>query len=345
MQDFEWLEANAERIALSLTNSHFGEGAPAHQRQAYARDKCLEDARFHIHHLAEALRANSEKLFVEYIGWVKVVLNSRNVGEQDLHEHLERFSNVLGDEAPADCARRPLEFVRSAMSALPSLPATTVSYIDIGQPYSELANSYLQMLLRLDLRAAVDSLVSEVQEKGLSISDLFEHVISPTQREVGRLWQNNSVSVLQEHYCTAATELVLTRLSRSFAGNWRQVRALTLCAAGEQHCIGLKMLSELLEADGWTVSYIGQNTPARDVVDFLRRFPTDVIAISVGTALNMPSTRSLVRTIRTADLPHPPRILVGGAALLNADLWQTLEADAWAPTVSDGLDAANRLVA
>jgi len=53
-----------------------------------------------------------------------------------------------------------------------------------------------------------------------------------------------------------------------------------------------------------------------------------------------------VEKIKNVPFKTAPAILLGGAVLAsNPEVWNTIEADAFARTVSEGLDAANRLVA
>jgi MerR family transcriptional regulator, light-induced transcriptional regulator len=226
---------------------------------------------------------------------------------------------------------------------LPRLPDTLPSFIDTIDPLSELANSYLKSLLLLNRDDAI-SLILQKFKTGLTIQDLFKRVIYPVQREVGRLWQENRITVLQEHYCTAATDLLIARLKHKARGVPRSVTALAVCPEGEEHSLGIKMFSDLLEADGWRVAYIGPKCPSADVLQHVRAYSVDLVAISVATLLNLSKIKELV--VRIKSLEHRPSIVIGGAAVnSNPELWKYLSADGAATDVSDGVDMANRLVA
>jgi methanogenic corrinoid protein MtbC1 len=230
------------------------------------------------------------------------------------------------------------------MAALPTLPDTVPALIDPSQPFADVANSYLRSLLTLDRAGAVEHVLNHF-ESGLTIQQLFDHVITPVQREVGRLWQQNQITVVQEHFCTAATEMLIARLRRKHLGVLRGVSALAICAEGEEHCLGLKMLSDLLEADGWNVYYAGSKPPATEVLKHLASNKTDLVALSVATALNLSSMRRLIREIKALPPEQTPRVLVGGMALTgDQKLWKKIGADAFAASVGEGLEQANRLV-
>ena len=340
----EWLNTNVGPIAQAITDRTFAK-RPDLQRKygELGRKKCEDDTVYHLHYLSEAIATNDKGMFVNYIGWAKIMLYSRGIDPANLADNLESMAHVLQIKAPKNCRKLFAEFIRSATTKLGKLPYTLPSFIDPVDPLSELADSYLKALLLLNREAAI-SMVLQQLEMGLSIQDLFKHVIYPVQREVGRLWQENRITVLQEHYCTAATDLLITRLKHKSRGVPRGVTALAVCPDGEEHSLGIKMFSDLLESDGWRVAYIGPKCPSIDVLHHVKVFSVDLVAISVATPLNLSKTKELITRLKS--LEHPPSILVGGAAVnSNPELWKHLAADGAAFDVTDGIDMANSLVA
>jgi len=56
----------------------------------------------------------------------------------------------------------------------------------------------------------------------------------------------NEVSVAQEHYCTAATQLIMSQLyPHIFAGEKTERTLIATCVAGDLHEIGIRMVSDL----------------------------------------------------------------------------------------------------
>ena len=308
------------------------------------KQKCIDDNTFHLHYLAEAIASGSPRMFIDYVGWAKIMLASRGIDQEDLQENLATMERVLAERAPRSEKQLVTSYLREATSALPALPETVPPLIDPQHPFAEVANAYLASLLTLDRNGAIEHVMQQL-EAGMSIQQLFNHVITPVQREVGRLWQQNQITVVQEHFCTAATEMLLARLRRKHTGVFRSVYAMAICAEGEEHCLGLKMFSDLLESDGWNVYYVGTKPPVAEVLKHLTNNKTDLVALSVATALNLGSMRTLVAGIKSLPPERTPRILVGGMALAtDSQLWQKMGADAFAASVVEGLEQANRLV-
>lgn len=341
----EWLSENIPAIATEITEQHFHLHPELSEKYgSQGRKKCTEDSVFHLHYLAEAVAANSPKIFCDYVAWAKVMLVSRGIDWRELAANLEQMARVLRGNAPTE--HQPVfdSMIEIALAELPAFAERLPGFIGPGEPFASLANAYLEALLVLDREGAINKVLEAMKEQ-MSLSDLFNHVISPVQREIGRLWQQNQITVLQEHYCTAATELLIARIRKDFIGNKRLVRALALCPEDEEHSLGIKMFAELLESDGWNVTYIGGKVPERDVLKHLKSHKTELVAVSVATALNLSRMRQLITAIRQLPLVPRPRILAGGAALLgDQNLWKTMGADAFAANLPEGLDMANKLV-
>ena len=342
----DWLLQNVEPVALGVTAKLFTATSELNRKYGQrGRTRCLEDTRYHLLYLSEAVAGGSTRLFENYVGWAKVMLASRRIGVADLSKNLELIAEQISKKAPRALRSVLLEPIRSAIAVLPTQPDRVPTFLDPSNPFADLANEYMGFLLVLK-REEGFSLISRRLNSGLAIKDLLEHVVKPVQQEVGRLWQENRITVIQEHYCTAANDILLSGLRHKTRGIQRNVSALAVCAEREQHCLGLRMFADLLQADGWRVAFAGPNCPTSQVMKQIDDTRPDLVAISSTTALSLGQARELINQIRMVPPKLAPAILLGGAVLSsNPELCDSIKADAFARTVSDGLDAANRLAA
>jgi MerR family transcriptional regulator, light-induced transcriptional regulator len=341
----EWLNTNSKILAREITSEHFHRHPELDERyRQKGRERCIEDTAYHLHYLAEAIAADSPSLFTSYLGWAKIMLSARGIPPADLVSHLRTTMHIIEQRAASIDVLAIANIVNAALAALPHLPDQLPSFIDPQKPFAADAEKYLHALLILDREDAIQPILTMV-ESGTRVSDVFEHVLVPVQQEIGRLWQQNQITVVQEHFCTAATDMLISKLTHQFVAISRQVSALTMCTEGEEHCLGIKMLTEILEADGWRATYVGANPPIVDVIKYLHRHPTDLAAISVVNPMNLSRARQLIASIKTLPKDRIPRILVGGGALnADPDRWKMLGADGFAESLLDGLDKANRLI-
>ena len=178
-----------------------------------------------------------------------------------------------------------------------------------------LRDSYLDALRRGDRRAAFRAL-DDALDAGAELDDLYLDVVQPAMREIGRLWEQNVLTVAEEHAATAITQAAMARMfERVFV--WRDVRTprlLAACAEDERHQMGLRMLCDLLELDGWETTYLGASVPVESLVDFVHKHNPDVVALSATIAPHIPRIRDAITAIRDATLPKQPLIAVGGRA-------------------------------
>ncbi|WP_281998890.1 cobalamin B12-binding domain-containing protein [Priestia flexa] len=95
-------------------------------------------------------------------------------------------------------------------------------------------------------------------ENGSSLVDTYRLI--STMYQIGQWWQENKISVADEHLATATCDYIIARLQ--FTVNKEKLpskRALLFCVEGEGHYIGLKMLASLLEKYKWEVGNLGAN--------------------------------------------------------------------------------------
>ena len=199
---------------------------------------------------------------------------------------------------------------------------------------------YLQAVLAGDRRRAF-GVVDAAREAGVGLRELYLEVFQPALREVGRLWQENRITVADEHLATAITQTAMSRLYDDLFTGAAPARRLLVaaCADHERHEVGLRMICDLLEMEGWDTVFLGATVPVEDLVETVRRREPDVVALSASIAPHLPRLRETIRALR-AGIPDPPLIAVGGRPFLSdPGLAEELGADL---TASDAAEAARR---
>ncbi|HEX8560431.1 MAG TPA: cobalamin-dependent protein [Pyrinomonadaceae bacterium] len=339
---------NAARAALAeaVTARHF-ELNPALELRfgAAGREKCLQDARYHLSYLAESMAASLPSLFADYVAWAKVMLEARGVPASDLARNLSVLCDVLRERLPAGAGEAAARYVEEGLARLPQVPADLPAFVSDGEPHAALARAYVEALLA-GRRHEASRLVLDAAEGGVGVRDLYLHVFQRSQREVGRLWQLNLLSVAQEHYCTAATQLVMSQLYPRIFSTERNGRTLVAaCVAGDLHEIGLRMVADFFEMEGWDTFYVGANAPAASVVQAVAERGADVLAVSATITSHVRELREVVAAVRASGECRGVKILAGGYPFNVAPgLWREVGADASAADAEGAVTAAARLV-
>ena len=207
-----------------------------------------------------------------------------------------------------------------------------------GQPVSSVTAAYLAAVLDGDRRRAM-TVVDDAREAGMGLRDLYVEVFQPALREVGRLWQENRITVADEHLATAITQAAMSRLyGELFAPHPGPPRLLiAACTDSERHEVGLRMVCDLLEMEGWDTRFLGATVPTERLVKMILEEKPDVVALSAALAHHLPHLAETIRAIRAATGAAGPVIAVGGrpflgdsglAARVGADLTATDAAQA-----------------
>jgi signal transduction histidine kinase len=155
----------------------------------------------------------------------------------------------------------------------------------------------------------------------------------------------NQATVAQEHYCTAATQLVMAQLYPYLFSQPKNGRRLVATSvADELHEVGLRIVTDLFEANGWDTVYFGANVPFQGLLQALEQHRPDLLLISATIAYHLPAVEELIARVRSAAVDPAVTILVGGYPFnLDPELWRRVGADASAADAMGALQTANRL--
>jgi len=310
---------------------------------AAGRERCREDIAYHCLVLSESMNAADANIFLRYVAWGKSVLVNRNVRTDDLIDCLLIMKEVIAETVSEATEQLAEEQIQLALDSFESFADMPPSCIDPSSSLSNLANSYLEALLSSD-REQARKVIQSGGRNGLGMVDIYRYVFQPVQREVGRLWQVNQISVAQEHYCTAATEMLMGEVS---AGKLEAKHDghffVGACVAGEQHAIGIRMVTEVMEAQGWRTYLTGANTPTASLVEMVKRLNVDVLGVSCATAMHLPAVRQLIGAVR--DCGQRTRVVLGGKMFNEfPDLWKKMGADGFAEDAVSAVRVAGKLV-
>lgn len=320
-----------------------------HMQKRYGklgRVKCIEDTNYHLMFLSEALAASSPELFSDYVSWAKILLAGLNIPTEDFASNLQIISSVLLENAPGEMHSTLTHYIDSGLSQLYALSAPPESRLSGGENYTELAQDYLQALLQTD-RQRANQLILDAVQAGTPVKDLYLHVFQRSQYELGHLWHLNEVTIAHEHYCTAATQMIISQLypyivSRHKTGR----RVIAASVSGELHELGIRMVADFFEMAGWESMFLGANTPITDIVKLLIEYRADVLAVSATMTFHVSRVAALVDAVRNSPRCRSVKIIVGGHPFnIAPDLWEEVGADGHGGNAQEAVDLAERLIA
>ena len=318
------------------------------------REKCHEDARYHLNYLAEAVGAGQPDLFADYVLWAKFMLQGRGVPPEDLIDNLKVIREVAASRLSKDAQEVAVKCIDAGLDQLmvganasqgSSISAELPCRITQDNPLCELATTFLNALLRGE-RQEASAMIFRAIDDGIPIKSLYLNVFQPSQHEVGRLWQINELTVAQEHYCTAATQLIMSQLYPHIFSTEKNGRSMVAtCVSGDLHEIGVRMISDFFEMEGWDTFYLGANVPVDSVVRSIKDRRADLLAVSATMTYHVGAVRKLIEAVRKDELTKATRIIVGGYPFnLAPTLWQEIGADGHATDAERSVSLAEQLL-
>jgi methanogenic corrinoid protein MtbC1 len=180
------------------------------------------------------------------------------------------------------------------------------------QPAQEV---FLAAILNGD-RATALRIVRAAQKAGHSMLDVNVGIIMQALHEVGHLWETNRISVAVEHMATAAAQYVVARLDEHLAANGDDRGTILITGVqGERHQIGAEMATRVLEADGWTVRYLGTHLPPASILHAVSTVNPDILAVSATMLHNLPAVGALLHAVHEQYGERRPRIAICGAVV------------------------------
>lgn len=202
------------------------------------------------------------------------------------------------------------------------------------------ADALLELIRARRRDDAVDLARAAARQAGLAGA---VKLLAEVQRKVGDLWQQDELTVADEHAATAITDLALAAVCLE-AERRRHAPAgsvVVACAEEEWHVMPARMFAEQLAAAGWEVIFLGASTPAEHLRRFVAADPPAAVAVSCTVPMYLHGARRAVSAGHAAGVP----VIAGGAAFgATPDRAAAIGADAWASTLESAVATLSRWV-
>ena len=180
-----------------------------------------------------------------------------------------------------------------------------------GNPSDEL-NEYIESLIKGD-RISCLRYVNNYMSSNHDYINLYEEVLKKALYEVGRMWEYNKITVASEHLATSITESLLNYIYEDLCTSGKIGKKIILaCTEGEDHQVGIRMVSDVFEKAGWDTYFLGANMPVNELIMFIEKIQPHMIGLSLSVYFNLPNLEKMVRMIREV-FPELP-VIIGGQA-------------------------------
>ncbi len=340
------LDDNMASLAELITELQFKNNPGLLLKYGIAgKKKCGEDNLYHLSYLSVAMQLECTEIFAAYMAWAQKMLEARKIPVKDLSNNLDYIDISCKELLPEEVYEAARFYILKSKERLKNQSTATETYLNNSNPILDDAKQYLDFLLK-GKRSQAQALITALVTNGEPIASIYDNIFKATQHEIGLLWQNNIITVAHEHYCTAATQSIMATLyPYIFTAEKKERKMLACSVSGDMHEIGIRMLSDMFEMDGWDTYYMGANMPEANIISALAEQNPLLLAISVTMPFHITKVQSLIKKIRNNNLLDKVKIMVGGYSFtMVQDLWRKVGADAFAPDAKAAVKLANNMI-
>jgi MerR family transcriptional regulator, light-induced transcriptional regulator len=197
-------------------------------------------------------------------------------------------------------------------------------------------------LLDHDIEAA-DLLLSE----SLAVStpdNIILDIISPVFATIGDLWVERKINIADEHFATNYLRHRLLMWMVSGPPPQKKQPIVLACAPDEWHDGSLLILGALLRRRRWSVAYLGQAVPLKDLADFIKSMNTKIVVVNAMTESTADALQDWQSWLPEETQSGKLIFGYGGRVFIKKPEWRTrIQGVYLGDTFRTGLDNIERL--
>jgi methanogenic corrinoid protein MtbC1 len=160
------------------------------------------------------------------------------------------------------------------------------------------------------------NIVDRLLEEKTDILEIYTDLFQKSLYQVGKMWDQNKLTIGDEHLGTQITEDLLYYCSSKIDPiKQRKKRALVSCINKEFHKLGARMATDVFVLNGWETYFLGASTPTKEILRYIETKKPDIVGLSFSFYINLMKLAEVIREIKNK---YPSqKIIVGGRIDLN----------------------------
>ncbi|OPX62049.1 MULTISPECIES: B12-binding domain-containing protein [unclassified Methanoregula] len=297
--------------------------------------------------LEESLAIRSPVFLEEAARWTQVRFAALHYPQGFAAAFISCLAEVISRDLPGDYRKEAAAYAKSAAAALRSA-ARNAGLGKKQESLSPAARAFIRAGLSGDLPGC-RAVIKKALAAKKPVAEIYTRIFIPVLYETGRLWQAGDATIAQEHFISAIVRQSMDRLHEHVADASRRTRqnksVVAACVGEELHDIGIRMVGDFFEMDGWDVYFLGANTPPKSILAAVREQEPDVLALSVTMPSRLRDAEYLIRSLRASPDTAKVKIIVGGSPFrILPDLGKRIGADAVTGSAEDAVPVARKLL-
>lgn len=265
-----------------------------------------------------AIECGDPRLLSSYLNWLARAASNKYFTLDDWHSILENiidgfskaFKQLTGSTSPEIHSLRTqaLAFLEAGEGGDNSNTSVHCPFLDIDR--------FATALMHGNRAFAYAEITRLREEKHYSFKEIASSVIQPAMYRIGDLWERGQVSITQEHLASSLSHDILrtiTSQAPKMAQNGN--RAVLACVADNSHYLGLQMIDNHLQIQGFQTDFLGPNSSTDAILHQIDRHQPGLVALSASLSTHLPNLKRTISAIRCEFATNRPYLAVGGLVL------------------------------
>lgn len=189
-------------------------------------------------------------------------------------------------------------------------------------------------------RQGARSIVQETIDQNIPPEVLLTDLFWPTHEMIERLHKSDQMTTVSYQLATRLLRMLTDQAAaRLPAPSARGRTVFAACGPSQGEELAGQMAVDLLEANGFDVTFTGGGIPSDEILSQVQERRPDLLLLFASSASDLPGIRSIIDTMRENGSCRSTRIVVGGGVFNRADgLAEEMGADLWAYSPYDLVD-------
>jgi DNA-binding transcriptional MerR regulator/methylmalonyl-CoA mutase cobalamin-binding subunit len=139
----------------------------------------------------------------------------------------------------------------------------------------------------------------------------IDGVATPLMHRIGQLWSEGKLTPGHEHLASTVIRQTVAEVTDALQPQNGASRLVVAAPAHQRHEIGAMLAAATAALEGWHVTYLGGDLPARDIALAAEQSAARAVALSLTHPADDPHLEEELKSLRLM-LPDSVSILIGG---------------------------------
>ena len=182
-------------------------------------------------------------------------------------------------------------------------------------------NVFISYLDAEDKEKCVEFVLSNLQNQSIDIVTLYEDILSPAMHSDFCKEDEQDICIWKEHVRTSIVRTIVEcaypyviKERDSKYGYSPGEKVLVVCPPEELHELGARMIADFFTICGFNTTFVGANTPQKDIITAVKVLDPTYVAISVTNYYNLVATKHFIMEIGDMKTDKSFQIILGGQA-------------------------------